>query len=261
MKLWLFTLLLMTTTSWAENLTPHQEMTADSDFAHPDLSFDGLSFAIPPMNPEEPTGECTELINDFARYKDLEDRNLSYFLKYMGGVKTVISTWYTKLKDYEGQSIRFANGTFEPMTDLIENIEVVTKILEDNSVVVDDYIYLYTDYFTACNGNDKVLGLLENYSTNLFDTESEVWRYLREVGEILKGHYENYKQLESAEPLSIAKEEFLPLNSLSSYELGSSGVGEMRDLLNSVFEHFYTPEREKLEKEINEAINVQRGNH
>ncbi|MCB0392638.1 MAG: hypothetical protein KDD58_15215 [Bdellovibrionales bacterium] len=229
---------------------------------NPDLSFDGLSLAIPNIDiGQDPSQNCEEITVDFARYKALEEVNRSYFSNYLLGLQSVISNWLSLLEKYQGQEVHFAKGTFNPVLELVKNITVATKVLEENSVKVDNFIYGYTDFIYGCTNDEDILALLEFYQINIFDTESEVWRYLKDSGEIIRNFHVHLQGLENENSEILSDSEFSIFKKLSSYESGSSGVGEIKELLDSVFISFYNPKLKIIEQKINEATNVQRGNN
>ncbi len=235
---------------------PHSFAEADveEDYVSvsPDLSFDGFGLAIAPLGIQLPTGDCADIQSDIAKYKIFEKQNTDSIYDYFTKVQKIMGKWHAILKVYEG---KFSKDSFLPMLELVQNINEVVKVIEANSVKVDDFIYDYSDIFARCSGSGETLGLLEIYSGNIFSTQSEVWRYLQEVSALVDLEEKKYKKLTDSKKTTS---KFGELAKLSSFTQGSSGLGEMSDLYKQVLEIYYDVEFKKITKKIEEAIDVER---
>lgn len=255
------TILLLCQTGLSKELGKVSVQQAQNSAAIPDLSFNGLNFVIPPMDEEFPADGCEDLVSDIIYYKTLEVRSRNYFIRYFSGVQKVLDDWYDKLKVYEEKNVSFVEGTFFPMTELIQNINDIVLIMENNSKMVDDFIYEYTENFAQCYDNVEVYDLLSNYSVDFFKTQSEMWQYMLENSKSLNGLYKDFKKMENTGKHFIAKDTFLPLNNLSSDQLGQGGIEEMIQLMQSVYSQYYDVEYENIQKRIEEVVNVQGRKH
>lgn len=225
------------------------------EVASPDLNFDPTSWRVVALEPPVFSGECESLYQDLQNYKTLELKNRRSFEIYFDGLQSLLSKWYLILKKFEGRKVVFSQNTFYPFKDLLQNLGSTVPIMEVNSVMSDDYLYEFTEFFIECSEDEKLEGLIEIYAANFFATQAELWRYLLDTLTALKALYEEYKTIEQQETV-FKVGYFLALDKLSSYELGSGGVGEMAELMGRVYKEYYSVEFEKIEKAIKKIIEV-----
>ncbi|MCB0357690.1 MAG: hypothetical protein KDD40_11810, partial [Bdellovibrionales bacterium] len=210
-KIIIFYIMILALPCWAGPHKAVSEKDKIGQLANPDLSFDGLSLAIPLMPEESPSESCDFLSYDFTRYKTLEVENRKNFNSYFSGLQKIISGWYEILKIYENKEVAFAANTFQPILEMVKNIEEVKEVLEANSVSVDNFLYNYGDIILSCTDSQSTLDLIENYSQNLFETESKFWSYLLDTAKLLNKIYAKYSKFEAAKMQPIELDFFSEL--------------------------------------------------
>jgi hypothetical protein len=237
------------------------EASQDKELVSVDLSFDGFLLSVAPLPSKPHESNCSTLVEEIQKYKSLLHQNRESVGNYLTQLKIVLLNWSTKLLPYNGKMVRFAPDTFKPFKDLVDNINGVTKIMESNSILTDDFMYAYTETVAGCKDDKVLLGQIEQYSVNIFATQAEFWRYLNDTALILNKHYEKFLFYEGLFSTPLKADEFNILERLGDNSLGSGGVGEILDLYLMVFVNFYDPELKKIEQKIKEASHVKRTNN
>lgn len=222
----------------------------------PDLSYDAFAFQVGEITPESLKGNCETIKEDLVGFKKLNEQNYNSILTYVRGVSGVVEKWENQLEIYAGKKLNFSPSTFAPVRDLAENMVEAAKLIEANSIMVDDYAYEFSELLMGCLEDQEISSGFEQYSVDLFSTQSEVWRYIADSSIILNDLYERFLKYEGQVPVELEAHEFARLEKIWSHETGSSGFGEVGILYELVMSTFYKNRYIKIEKQINEALDV-----